>query len=41
MFWLLLVLAVSVGGVRAVWGVPAFAGLLVPPGLMAAEASAV
>ena len=40
-FWLVLTLAVSVGGLRAVEGVPAFARLLVPPGLMAAEASAV
>jgi len=38
-FWLVLVLAVAVGGPRAAEGVPAFARLLVPPGLMAAEAN--
>jgi polysaccharide deacetylase 2 family uncharacterized protein YibQ len=37
-FWLVLVLAVAVGGGSVVNGAPALADLLVPPGLMAAEA---
>ena len=38
-FWLLLVLALGVGGERAVLGVPALVSLLFPPGLIAAEAN--
>lgn len=38
-FWMLVVLAVAVGGVRAVDGAPALAQMLVPPGLMSAQAS--
>ena len=37
-FWLVLVLAIGFGGMHAVSGLPALMGLLVPPGLMAAEA---
>ncbi|HEY2034103.1 MAG TPA: divergent polysaccharide deacetylase family protein [Rhizomicrobium sp.] len=37
-FWLVLVLAIGFGGTRAVSGLPALISLLVPPGLMAAEA---
>lgn len=37
-FWLVVVLAVTVGGYRAVSGLPALVGVLVPSGLMAAEA---
>lgn len=37
-FWLVLVLAVGFGGMHAVSGLPALMSLLVPPGLMAAEA---
>lgn len=37
-FWLVLALAIIVGGGSALRGVPSLARLLVPPGLMAAEA---
>jgi polysaccharide deacetylase 2 family uncharacterized protein YibQ len=37
-FWFVLVLAISLSGARAVSGMPVLAGLLVPQGLMAAEA---
>ncbi len=37
-FWLLLLLAVAVGGIPALTGLPALMGTLVPPGLMAARA---
>lgn len=40
-FWLVVVLAVAVGGMRAVSGFPALAGVLVPSGLMEAEAGPV
>jgi hypothetical protein len=40
-FWLLLVLAVAVGGMRALEGAPALLQMLVPPGLLAAEAQSV
>jgi polysaccharide deacetylase 2 family uncharacterized protein YibQ len=39
-FWFVLVLAVSLSGARAVSGMPILAGLLLPPGMMAAEADA-
>ncbi|HUJ02350.1 MAG TPA: divergent polysaccharide deacetylase family protein, partial [Rhizomicrobium sp.] len=38
-FWLVLALAIAVGGASVVRGAPVLADLLVPPGLMAAEAS--
>jgi polysaccharide deacetylase 2 family uncharacterized protein YibQ len=38
-FWLLVVLAIGVGGERALRGAPVLAGMLVPPGLMSAQAS--
>ena len=37
-FWFVLVLAVSLGGARAVSGMPVLAAMLVPPGMMEAEA---
>jgi hypothetical protein len=37
-FWCMLVLAIGLGGLRAVSGMPALMSLLLPPGLMAAEA---
>jgi polysaccharide deacetylase 2 family uncharacterized protein YibQ len=39
-FWFVLVLAVSLSGARAVSGMPVLAALLLPPGMMAAEADA-
>jgi polysaccharide deacetylase 2 family uncharacterized protein YibQ len=39
-FWFVLVLAVSLSGAQAVSGMPVLAGLLLPPGMMAAEADA-
>jgi len=38
-FWLVLLLAAAMGGARAVSGFPALANALIPPGLMAAQAS--
>ncbi|MGN6515745.1 MAG: divergent polysaccharide deacetylase family protein [Rhizomicrobium sp.] len=38
LFWCILLLAMIFGGMRAVSGLPQLAGLLVPPGIMAAEA---
>src|ERR1700743_2876675 len=37
-FWFVLVLAISLSGARAVSGMPVLAGLLLPPGMMEAEA---
>jgi hypothetical protein len=37
-FWLLLLLAVGVGGMQALSGLPLLLNMLVPPGLMAAQA---
>ncbi|HEV2562400.1 MAG TPA: divergent polysaccharide deacetylase family protein [Rhizomicrobium sp.] len=37
-FWLVLALAIGVGGGSALSGLPALAGLLIPPGTMAAQA---
>jgi hypothetical protein len=37
-FWLVLLLAVAMGGGRAVSGIPALANALIPPGLIAAQA---
>jgi uncharacterized protein len=39
-FWFVLVLAVSLSGARAVSGMPILAGMLLPPGMMEAEADA-
>jgi len=39
-FWLVLLLAVGVGGMRALSGLPLLANMLLPPGLMAAQADA-
>lgn len=38
LFWCILVLAAGFGGLRAVSGLPGLAGMLVPPGMMAAQA---
>jgi polysaccharide deacetylase 2 family uncharacterized protein YibQ len=38
-FWMLVILAVAVGGDRAINGAPMLAAMLVPPGLMSAQAS--
>ena len=38
-FWIMLGLAVAVGGSRAVGGIPALANAIVPPGIVAAQAS--
>jgi hypothetical protein len=38
-FWLLLVLAAAIGGGRAIAGLPALAAILMPPGIVAAQAS--
>jgi len=40
-FWLLLVLAAVFGGGRAIAGLPALAAILMPPGIVAAQASSV
>ncbi|HEY5339367.1 MAG TPA: divergent polysaccharide deacetylase family protein [Rhizomicrobium sp.] len=40
MFWFVLALAIGLGGARAVSGMPILAGMLLPPGSMAAEAGA-
>jgi hypothetical protein len=37
-FWLVLLLAIAMGGGRAVSGIPALANALIPPGLIAAQA---
>src|SRR5438874_2293146 len=38
-FWLLLVAALGIGGGRAVAGFPALLGIILPPGIVAAQAS--
>jgi polysaccharide deacetylase 2 family uncharacterized protein YibQ len=38
-FWCLLVVAISVGGNRALLGAPVLIGIIVPPGVVAAQAS--
>ena len=38
-FWLLLALCAAVGGGRAVAGIPALLGIILPPGVVAAQAS--
>src|ERR1700759_118239 len=38
-FWFVLALAIAFGGTRALSGLPDLANLLLPPGMMAAEAS--
>jgi len=38
-FWLLLALSAAIGGSRAVAGIPALLGIILPPGVVAAQAS--